>query len=88
MIICSTQVAAGLWGHVSLEKCHLSPHGVCSYTDGAQELVGEAEKCKFRTPAWGGVHANRVATLACNSLKQKSEAASTTFWVCEAELGI
>lgn len=39
---------------------------------------------KFRKPAWGRVHTNRVATLACNSLKQKnapSEVASTAFWV-------
>lgn len=40
--------------HVSLEKCHLSPHGVYNCTDGTQELTGEVETVQVSENQLGG----------------------------------
>lgn len=73
-------MAAGLWppnhtgARVSLEKCHLSPHGVYNYTDGARELTGKVETTQIqKTSLWESAH-----TEVCHTCLQQLEAEKDT----------
>lgn len=59
LVFGTIQMAASLWppNHtgtlVSLEKCHLSPHGVYNCTDGAWEIADEAEMAQIQKTSLG-----------------------------------
>lgn len=59
LVFFTIQMAASLWppNHtgtlVSLEKCHLSPHGVYNYTDAAREIADEAEMAQIQKTSLG-----------------------------------